>query len=557
MISATEIIIIIAGFLAVILGFILPVGTTKDGNYQGDSNVKDKVNKEIENSRNKIDNMVEASTDEAVEKTERALDRITNEKISAINEYYETVMGDIHRNHEEVMFMYDMLNDKHKNLKNTFSEVSKKANEAKEAAKEAQDIVRNAPAEIERKAYHNTSDNKTDKTASDDGFMTYAEYRRAEVEAARARVFSKRPSTEKADVIDDIDLEDKIIEQTEIETEEVVKPRKPEIPERTVAASELRDSDWSEILKKNVAKERAFSAASIEDDNRRDTLQEQSLKQIVKDQEDDYTEPEIVESKEEIISEETKTDKKSKSIFAPLEMAAAKKVAESENANIIGSEKPLSDSLKETLKEELVNEIKETAKKADEEDKILLNASKVPDNIPLDVDENGREIPAGALVQMTLADYEQQINNAEDKGAKAENKENQVAAESETAAGTDDGYLDDLDGIEIEDIGASKPAENTTPVNSNSAGNKTNTDKVNTENTVTAKVVNINEAHRNESKKKESIDEPDPMSQNRRILEMHKAGKSNMVIARELGLGIGEVKLVVDLSTKHKRKKHG
>ncbi|MBP5746342.1 MAG: hypothetical protein J6W58_08610 [Lachnospiraceae bacterium] len=34
---------------------------------------------------------------------------------------------------------------------------------------------------------------------------------------------------------------------------------------------------------------------------------------------------------------------------------------------------------------------------------------------------------------------------------------------------------------------------------------------------------------------------------NDRILELHKAGKSNMAIAKELGLGIGEVKLVIDL----------
>ena len=34
---------------------------------------------------------------------------------------------------------------------------------------------------------------------------------------------------------------------------------------------------------------------------------------------------------------------------------------------------------------------------------------------------------------------------------------------------------------------------------------------------------------------------------NERILELHKAGKSNMTIAKELGLGIGEVKLVIDL----------
>ena len=34
---------------------------------------------------------------------------------------------------------------------------------------------------------------------------------------------------------------------------------------------------------------------------------------------------------------------------------------------------------------------------------------------------------------------------------------------------------------------------------------------------------------------------------NERILAMHKLGRSNMAIARELGLGVGEVKLVIDL----------
>ena len=37
------------------------------------------------------------------------------------------------------------------------------------------------------------------------------------------------------------------------------------------------------------------------------------------------------------------------------------------------------------------------------------------------------------------------------------------------------------------------------------------------------------------------------MNNNDRILSLHKAGKSNMAIAKELGLGVGEVKLVIDL----------
>ena len=41
--------------------------------------------------------------------------------------------------------------------------------------------------------------------------------------------------------------------------------------------------------------------------------------------------------------------------------------------------------------------------------------------------------------------------------------------------------------------------------------------------------------------------ESNARNSNEKILELHKAGKSNMAIARELGLGIGEVKLVIDL----------
>ena len=42
----------------------------------------------------------------------------------------------------------------------------------------------------------------------------------------------------------------------------------------------------------------------------------------------------------------------------------------------------------------------------------------------------------------------------------------------------------------------------------------------------------------------------DSLSLNDHILLMHHQGKSNMAIARELGLGIGEVTLVIDLSKK-------
>ena len=73
----------------------------------------------------------------AMEKTERSLERISNEKIMAVNEYSDTVLEEISRNHQEVMFLYDMLNDKHTSLKKTVTVVEKKAKEAEAIAKEA------------------------------------------------------------------------------------------------------------------------------------------------------------------------------------------------------------------------------------------------------------------------------------------------------------------------------------------------------------------------------------------------------------------------------------
>ena len=85
--------------------------------------------------------MVDDTVDLSLDRTERAMERISNEKLSAIGEYSDTVINDIHKNHDEVMFMYDMLNDKHKNLTSVVSEVTKKADEAKKVVKEVEEKI--------------------------------------------------------------------------------------------------------------------------------------------------------------------------------------------------------------------------------------------------------------------------------------------------------------------------------------------------------------------------------------------------------------------------------
>lgn len=54
-----------------------------------------------------------------IESTEDSLEAISNDKILAVGEYSDQVLAKIDSNHKEVVFLYQMLNDKEKELKDT------------------------------------------------------------------------------------------------------------------------------------------------------------------------------------------------------------------------------------------------------------------------------------------------------------------------------------------------------------------------------------------------------------------------------------------------------
>ena len=149
MISITEIVLIVAGFAAIILGYLLPAGKEIDEEDKllMEREIRELVRREVEDQKETIENMVDDTVDNSLDRTERAMERISNEKLSAIGEYSDTVINDIHKNHDEVMFMYDMLNDKHKNLTSVVSEVTKRADEAKQAVLDAEATARDAKQE--------------------------------------------------------------------------------------------------------------------------------------------------------------------------------------------------------------------------------------------------------------------------------------------------------------------------------------------------------------------------------------------------------------------------
>jgi len=143
-----EIVLLIAGAIVFALSFFLPVKEeveNADARKIAKEEIHELVSAKMGEIKEQVDDTVDEAITYAIEKTERSLERISNEKIMAVNEYSDTVMQEIHRNHEEVMFLYDMLNDKHKNLQKAATEVERTVKEAEntilEVSKTTQEAV--------------------------------------------------------------------------------------------------------------------------------------------------------------------------------------------------------------------------------------------------------------------------------------------------------------------------------------------------------------------------------------------------------------------------------
>ena len=92
-----------------------------------DNELKRIIGKGMENAGSQIDLVVEDKVEEASEKVEIALERESNLKIMAIGEYSDTVIEGMKKTHDEIMFLYSMLNDKHSELTSLTSDLQRLA----------------------------------------------------------------------------------------------------------------------------------------------------------------------------------------------------------------------------------------------------------------------------------------------------------------------------------------------------------------------------------------------------------------------------------------------
>jgi len=143
-----QIVVLFVGAILFTVSFFIPDRqvNTKEIREKEEKIVKDIIDKELADVRRRVDEITEESIERAKDTTERQMDRITNEKMMAINEYSDTVMTEIHKNHEEAVFLYDMLNNKHAQVKTTAAEL----NQTIKLSKQTQSATKSKPSEKKR-----------------------------------------------------------------------------------------------------------------------------------------------------------------------------------------------------------------------------------------------------------------------------------------------------------------------------------------------------------------------------------------------------------------------
>lgn len=138
--TAIEIILLIIGMLFILASFWVTEKLSPDELEHISELSKEEMSvmleHELDRSKQRVVDLVEDTIDASKERTERSLEKQTNEKIMAINEYSDTVIEKMNKTHNEIMFLYSMLNDKHTELTSFTSDLTQQLQDFKSQEEE-------------------------------------------------------------------------------------------------------------------------------------------------------------------------------------------------------------------------------------------------------------------------------------------------------------------------------------------------------------------------------------------------------------------------------------
>ena len=153
--TAVEITLIIVGIVFLLVSFLVqeklsPKDIESITNLS-ENELKIIVEKQLKNANDQVEDAITDVVEDKTETTKRALEKETNEKIMAIDEYSNTVLESMNKTHNEILFLYSMLNDKHTELTDLAAQLQQFSEQMKHSENEVLENLALAAQDVRQK----------------------------------------------------------------------------------------------------------------------------------------------------------------------------------------------------------------------------------------------------------------------------------------------------------------------------------------------------------------------------------------------------------------------
>lgn len=236
--TGLEIVLLTIGLIVIVASFVFSSKSDGDTIH----NVKDVTftDKQKEDIKKQITDILDEQIENVKEQTEISLDKLSNQKMLEMNEYSDTILQEINRNHNEVMFLYDMLNEKKKEINNTVRDmnVTKKEIEKSKTVPKKQTVI----------------DSIKDMSEDTGGFMASEELLREE---------QKDVDTRKKDILNQLDaVVEAVSDDVSADLEAVEKKPKKRTSTGRTAAKRMKETVKKETLREDNRDPKAFETGN-------------------------------------------------------------------------------------------------------------------------------------------------------------------------------------------------------------------------------------------------------------------------------------------------------
>lgn len=236
--TGLEIALLTIGLIVIVASFVF--SSKSDGDTM--HNVKDVTftDKQKEDIKKQIMDILDEQIENVKEQTEISLDKLSNQKMLEMNEYSDTILQEINKNHNEVMFLYDMLNEKKKEINNTVRDmnVTKKEIEKSKTVPKKQTVI----------------DSIKDMSEDTGGFMASEELLREE---------QKDVDTRKKDILNQLDaVVEAVSDDVSADLEAVEKKPKKRTSTGRTAAKRMKETVKKETLREDNRDPKAFETGN-------------------------------------------------------------------------------------------------------------------------------------------------------------------------------------------------------------------------------------------------------------------------------------------------------